>query len=108
MHVALFEVEQECEVIMILNFRNWANAKATIGRLRSRLDLLRHRRGSWKEAQNWQLDAESLEKRIAEISLELEECSRLESRNAAVPALESLFQVPDYMIKRRIRSGISQ
>ena len=93
---------------MILNFRNWANAKATIGRLRSRLDLLRHRRGSWKEVQNWQLDAELLEKRIAEISLELEECSRLESQNAAVPALESLLQVPDYMIKRRIRSGISQ
>lgn len=93
---------------MILNYRNFANAKTTIGRLRSRLDLLRHRRGTWKEAQNWQFEAELLVKRIAEISLELEEYSRLERQNLAIPALKNLLQLPDYMIKRRIRSGISQ
>ena len=93
---------------MILNYRDWANANATIGRLKSRLDKLRHRTGKYKNTSNFVFEANLVEKRILELSSQIEECNRLQTQSTTVCLPSRLSEIPDYLIRRRIRCGVTQ
>ena len=93
---------------MILNYRDWANANTTIGRLKSRLDNLRHKIGKFKNKNNVVFETTQLERRILELSCQIEEYNRLQTQNKSVSLPSRLDEIPDYLIRRRIRCGVTQ
>ena len=90
---------------MILNYRDWANANATLGRLKSRQDNLRHRTGKYNNTSNFVFEANLVENRILELSGQIEEYNCLQTQSTIVSLPSRLSDIPDYLIRRRIRCG---
>lgn len=94
---------------MILSYRDRTNVLKTIGRLNSKLERLRLRSSIFLRSvpESW-VEGEWMEKRIVELSRQYDDYVALLRESAVVSKPQILSEIPEYLIRRRIRMGLTQ
>ncbi len=93
---------------MILNRRDWMTVDSKIRLLKSRADYLRRRFANPGEAMDARVEVERIEHRILELKDMKSKYCQLLDRSSFIAMPTSLNELPDFLIRRRIRSGLTQ
>lgn len=93
---------------MILNWKEWTIADTRIRLLKARADYYRRKSCNPRDANNARLEIERIEHRIAELTQSKITYRLLLDQSACVEMPKSLSQIPDHLIERRLRAGLTQ
>jgi hypothetical protein len=93
---------------MILNAREWTVIDTSIRLLKGRLDQLRRRRSNPQESWLARIEIERMERRIDELESEKRQYYASLSQSTPLPLPSTLQEIPDFLIQRRIRAGLTQ
>ena len=93
---------------MILNGNDFARTRVRISMLKGRCDRLRRRIADPRQAKAAQAEIATVENRIVELSEQIRTYLRLLNDCGTIPEVVTLIDVPDTLIQRRIRLGMSQ
>jgi hypothetical protein len=94
---------------VILNAKDWTKIDTNIRLLKGKLDQLRRRRSvNPQEAWLAGIEIERMERRIAELESEKKQYYGLLAQSTALFLPSTLQEIPDFLIQRRIRAGLTQ
>jgi hypothetical protein len=94
---------------MILNAKEWMTIDTSIRLLKGKLDVLRRRRNiNPQEAWHARIEIERIERRIEELESEKRQYYALVAQSTPLPLPSTLPEIPDFLIQRRIRAGLTQ
>jgi hypothetical protein len=94
---------------MILNAKERTIVDSSIRLLKGKLDQLRRRR-NFNPQETWlaRIEIERIERRIEELESEKRQYYALLHRFTPLPLPSTLHEIPDFLIQRRIRVGLTQ
>ena len=93
---------------MILNGRDWMTVDTKIRLLKSRADNFRRRIGNLREAEDARLEVDRIERRIVELEEMKRKYGDLLRQSADIEMPARLCEIPNFLIRRRIRTGLTQ
>jgi hypothetical protein len=93
---------------MILNGRDWMTVDTQIRLLKSRADNFQRRIGNLHEARDARLEVDRIERRIVELEDMKRKYGDLLRQSADIEMPARLCEIPNFLIQRRIRTGLTQ